>query len=234
MKTGRVKPESGLNLREQANGRKTGVLIHNEEVDILEEITWYRVRTRDGRVGYVHGDYLDLSPQVAVLPEATDPAVIALAQPEFELVTYQGGQFTGKEVQVDKDFIPALERINLYASECDIKVWVTSAIRNLNEQVNGAIVTPASRSCHHIGHAIDMNVQYQGRLYNSAALKKANHDQLPAAVTGFIQRLREDAELRWGGDFATEDPVHIDDDFYHLQEAFYLAKLQSRVNQLNA
>ena len=231
MTSGRVKPDSGLNLRETPNGKKIGVLAHNEEVDILEEVMFFRVKTQGGQLGYVHGDYLDESPQPALFAEDTQDEK---ALPEFELVTFTASQFVGKEVRVDRDFLPALENINGYAQTCGVKIWVTSAIRNLNDQVNGAIVSPASKSCHHIGHAIDMNVQYDGQLYNSKKLKKDQFSALPDAVKDFLNHIRNDDALRWGGDFTTEDPVHIHDDFYHKQEVLYLAKLQSRVDQLNA
>ena len=66
-------------------------------------------------------------------------------------------------------------------------------------------------SNHMAGHAIDMNVQSEGVLYNSSKLKKSNLANLPAPVKSFIEAIRDDTTLRWGGDFATEDPVHIDD-----------------------
>ena len=234
MVSGRVKPDSGLNLRAQPNGQKIGVLTHNEQVEILEEVLFYRVRTADGQQGYVHGDFLDESPDVAITPDDQSVDEGTVSEAEFQLVTFTGSQFIGKEVRVDRDFIPALERINDYARQCDVQVWVTSATRNLHDEVNGAIVPPASNSCHHIGHAIDMNVQFQGVLYNSTKLKRSAMDLLPDAVSGFLNAVRQDTGLRWGGDFATEDPVHIDDDFYHRQASLYQAKLQSRVDQLNA
>lgn len=234
MTSGRVKPDSGLNLREKPNGKKIGVLTHNEQVEILEEVLFYRVRTSDGQLGYVHGDFLDESPEPVISPDDLTVDATAFPEPEFQLVTFTGSQFIGKEVRVDRDFIPSLERVNNFARDCDVRVWVTSAIRNLNDQVNGAIVPPASKSCHHIGHAIDMNVQFQGVLYNSTKLKRSAMHMLPEAVSRFLNLVRADETLRWGGDFPTEDPVHIDDDFYHKQELMYQAKLQSRVNQLNA
>jgi D-alanyl-D-alanine carboxypeptidase len=64
------------------------------------------------------------------------------------------------------------------------------------------------------GHAIDMNVMHgptKSQLCNSACLGGT----LPAAVQPFIDAVRADAGLRWGGDFTSKDPVHIDD---HLNE----------------
>jgi hypothetical protein len=84
-------------------------------------------------------------------------------------------------------------------------------------------VPPASKSC-----------QFEGSLYNSKKLRPSNLDQLPEEISDFINAIRKDNELRWGGDFNTEEPVHIDDDFYHKPQILYLAKLDSRINQLNA
>ena len=78
-----------------------------------------------------------------------------------------------------------------------------------------------------------MNVQYDGRLYNSKQLRRNNLNNLPRPITAFIEAIREDDHLRWGGDFSEEDPVHIDDDFFHQQQMMYMAKLHSRMSQLN-
>ncbi|VAW68521.1 hypothetical protein MNBD_GAMMA09-3164 [hydrothermal vent metagenome] len=149
------------------------------------------------------------------------------------MATYRGTHFTGKDVIADTDFIASLNRVNKYAGECNVKVWVTSSIRNINQQLKGAIVRPASRSCHYVGHAIDVNVLYNEVLYNSKKLRKSSFASLPDAIVKFIEFIRADKELRWGGDFNTQDPVHIDDNLFRRQEVIYLAKLNSRLDQLN-
>lgn len=112
----------------------------------------------------------------------------------------------------DADFIPLLQKVNQYAIDADVMLYVTSSFRK-TAKVKGAIVTPAEKSNHMIGHAIDMNVDY-GKGYssrcNSACLKATNKNR-PVAVTNFIKKIQEDEDLRWGGDFNTADPVHIDD-----------------------
>ena len=234
MTTARVRPASGLKLREKPNGRVIDVLRKDEEVDVLEKVTFYRVKTDDGANGYVHGDFVEEYPSEPKTVSLAVPSDEFFPSPEFELVQFNGKHFIGDKVMVDKDFTEALTRVDHYAERCQLEVWVTSSTRNLNEQVRGAIVPPASKSCHHIGHAIDMNLRYDGVLYNSKKLKKSELGKQPASIGKFIDLLREDKELRWGGDFNQEDPVHIDDDFYRKQETMYLAKLQSRVAQLNA
>jgi len=229
---GRIKPDTGLNLREKPNGRQIAVLKHNEEVEILEEVTFFRVRAQSGQVGYVHGSYLEKMPMQEELALAA-PRADATPSESFSLVTFSNTRFIGAQVKVDQDFVPALNRVCEYAKQFKVKVWVTSSTRSLDNQVRGAIVPPASKSCHHIGHAIDMNIQFEGTLYNSQKLRRSNLDKLPKAISHFINAIREDDGLRWGGDFTTEDPVHIDDNFYHKQQIMYLAKLYSRIDQLN-
>ena len=229
MDRGRVKSDTGLHLRAKPNGIKTGVLAHNERFTILDETVFYRVQTADGRVGYVHGAYVERLPDNIVSDKPTDGI-----SSEFRSVSYDNPEFIGEKVKVDIDFVRALNRVANYAADAGLKIWVTSSLRPLNNQVRGAIVPPAARSCHHIGHAIDMNLMHNGTLYNSSKLKRSNLPNLPQAIQQFINAIRQDGELRWGGDFSNEDPVHIDDDFFHKQELLYLAKLQDRVDQLNA
>ncbi len=229
MQKGRVKSTTGLNLRFKPNGDKIGVLEHNEEFTIVDEVTFYRVKSQSGHLGYVHGDYIEKIPTSSVLPKANGGDYV----PEFEPVVFIHDSFIGETARVDQDFVSDLQRLSEYASQCSLKIWVTSSLRPLNNQFKGAIVKPASHSCHHIGHAIDMNLLYEDELYNSRMLLKSNHVNLPDNITQFFGLIRLDKVLRWGGDFRTEDPVHIDNDFYHEQEIFYLAKLDSRILQSN-
>jgi hypothetical protein len=227
---GKVRSATGLNLREKPNGRIITVLSAKADVEILEEVRFLRVKTSEGTTGYVQGDYIEESPTSDSIDIADD---VEFPSPTFQLVRYQGENFVGKDAMVDADFAVLLKKVDKYAGEIGVKVWVTSSTRNINEQVRGAIVPPASKSCHHIGHAIDMNVEYNGKLYNSKMLRKSNHKNLPHSVLSFIQSIRADDSLRWGGDFNTEDPVHIDDNLFHRVEIMYVAKLQSRIDQLN-
>jgi hypothetical protein len=229
MEKGRVKSTTGLNLRFKPNGDKIGVLGHNEEFTIVDEVTFYRVKSQSGHVGYVHGDYIEKIPTSSVLPKTNGGDYV----PEFKPVVFMHDSFVGETARVDQDFVPDLQRLSEYASQCNLKIWVTSSLRPLNNQFKGAIVKPAARSCHHIGHAIDINLFYEDAIYNSKMLLKSNHINLSDNITRFFELIREDKILRWGGDFRTEDPVHIDNDFYHEQEILYLAKLDSRILQSN-
>jgi len=72
-------------------------------------------------------------------------------------------------------------------------------------------VEPKENSNHLAGHALDMNVRTGGQLYNSKKLKVSNFATLPPNIQTFLNAIRNDSGLRWGGDFQDEDPVHIDD-----------------------
>jgi peptidoglycan hydrolase-like protein with peptidoglycan-binding domain len=128
------------------------------------------------------------------------------------LVEFSDTNFVGKKITADKDFIPALKQINYYAKKNNLKIHVTSSFRK-TAIVRGAIVTPAKMSNHMIGHAIDMNIRY-GENYstwcNSTCLAKSN---LPVPIANFIEDIRNDKNLRWGGDFSKRDTVHIDDHY---------------------
>jgi hypothetical protein len=230
MQRGKVKSDTGLNLRLKPNGDRIGVLKFKEEFSIVDEITFYRVKTDSGQVGYVHGDYVEKIPKPTMVPK-TETTRYSM---EFRPVIYTGEAFVGETVKVDQDFVPDLQRVSAYAAECHLKIWVTSSLRSLDNQINGAIVKPATHSCHHVGHAIDMNIFHKDELYNSKRLRKTNHSRLPEEVVRFIEEIRSDPVLRWGGDFSRQDPVHIDNNFFNREKIIYLAKIDDRIMQSNA
>jgi peptidoglycan hydrolase-like protein with peptidoglycan-binding domain len=126
------------------------------------------------------------------------------------LVDFSASNFQGNKVKADINFVDSLKKINHYAEANKVKIHVTSSWR-ANSKVAGAIVTPATKSNHMAGHAIDMNIVFAGGWANSKYLKKSNEPNWDTSVAGFINAIRHDGDLRWGGDFRTEDPVHIDD-----------------------
>jgi hypothetical protein len=72
---------------------------------------------------------------------------------------------------------------------------------------SGAVVPPANKSQHLIGHAVDLNISDRGTLNSSAMFEQGNEtdnaDEFIAAV--------KKSGVRWGGDFKASDPVHFDD-----------------------
>lgn len=129
------------------------------------------------------------------------------SQKPFE---WKGSNFTGKKVIADFGFHEYLNRVDKYAKNRGIKVYVTHSFRKVKQKLAGAVVKPVSRSNHLAGFAIDFNIHFRGKNFGSEKLKKDNLKNLPLEVSGFIQDIRTDKDLRWGGDFGTPDPIHID------------------------
>jgi hypothetical protein len=133
------------------------------------------------------------------------------------LTRFSASHFTGEPLIADVEFVGALEKINKYAAANKVEIYIVSSFREEKALVSGAKVTPAEKSNHLVGHAIDMNIDFAGKRYTFDALKPSNLKNLPVEVQNFIQNIRNDPGLRWGGDFKDEngnpdpDPVHIDD-----------------------
>jgi hypothetical protein len=168
----------------------------------------------------------DAGPTAAATPAATTPipatttpaAEEATAETTCALTTYTGSNLVGDAVTADVEFTDSLDSINQHASANAVDLHVTSSFRTSTD-VPGAIVTPAKMSNHMAGHAIDMNVKYgekKDQWCNSTCLGGT----LPAGVKEFIKAIQDDSSLRWGGDFDTKDPVHIDDNLNADTEAW--------------
>ena len=99
------------------------------------------------------------------------------------------------------------------------QVYVTSSFRKSGQDVSGAIVKPAKRSNHFVGHAIDMNVVDRKGWCNSRCLRYSLNQR--SDVQCFIEKIQKDPDLRWGGDFSTPDVVHIDDSINWLKPSVY-------------
>nr|XP_039255806.1 uncharacterized protein LOC120332593 [Styela clava] len=130
------------------------------------------------------------------------------------LETYTASNVRGynnKAVRIELGFENAMDRINGYAGYCKVTVWVTDSYRKDNAVVPGAIVTPAVKSNHKVGHAIDMNLQTSKGWCNSECLAGGQNTD----ANCFTEKIRGDGILRWGQDFRKKDPVHIDDGLNH-------------------
>ena len=139
----------------------------------------------------------------------SDLATKNLPNEKSPLVYYDGSRFMGKPCRADVLFVPMLDKINAYAEEAEVFVVVTSSFRTTTN-VRGAIVKPATFSNHLVGHGIDMNLKFGNNQYaNSKVLRK--YPDVPAPVKQFLKSIIDDPDLRWGGKFHAQDPVHIDD-----------------------
>jgi hypothetical protein len=114
-----------------------------------------------------------------------------------------------KAVRVDSSFAYFISYMNTLAEQNDLYIIVQGeGFRRADTPVQNAIVPPSTASNHLVGHAIDINIRYNGRLYNSTDLGQFNN--LPQAIKNFINGCKSNG-MRWGGDFSTKDPVHFDD-----------------------
>ncbi|KAL9960388.1 hypothetical protein ACROYT_G033839 [Oculina patagonica] len=125
------------------------------------------------------------------------------------LVKISGDRFQGTG-KIHWGFSGAIRRMNSYAHACRVKIYVTSSFsKDGAGVVSGAVVKPSKISNHFVGHAIDINVIDGANFCNSTCLGDASKQT--KAVKCFIFKIQGHGILRWGGDFAVPDPVHIDD-----------------------
>ncbi len=117
----------------------------------------------------------------------------------------------GRQILVHRDFLSVADRINRYAVKNHLHLVITQSYRVPDKPVRNAIVQPAVKSNHLAGHALDFNMVYGGHVFESQEMMQNLFHRLPDAVIHFIRDIRADPLIRWGGDFTTPDPVHLDD-----------------------
>jgi hypothetical protein len=113
-----------------------------------------------------------------------------------------------KAVRVDSNFASYVGRMNDLAVQNDLYILVQGeGFRRADTPVRNAIVPPSESSNHLVGYAVDINIRYNGKHYNSSEL--GNFSSLPQTIRNFINGCKSSG-MRWGGDFSTRDPVHFD------------------------
>ena len=117
----------------------------------------------------------------------------------------------GRQILVHRDFLPVVEKINQYAVNHHLHLVITQSYRAPKNKVKNAIVRPAVKSNHLAGHALDFNMVYGGKVFESKDLLSNGFTNLPDPLRFFIKDIQQDPFLRWGGDFENKDPVHLDD-----------------------
>lgn len=204
-----------------AGGGVVDIFATDREVEILDQ-RWLRVRVGE-REGYVRESALEPTKAAsAATGEVAEPASAARGIKRFPR---EETAFVGDEILAHLDFHSSLRRLSGFAQECMLEIYVTHSFRRRDHVASGAVVSPAKRSNHLVGHAIDMNLVVGGQFYNSGKLRRENHRSLPPKARYFLQMIREDPILRWGGDFVQPDPVHIDDDLYRRDPMGWERKL---------
>jgi hypothetical protein len=214
----RITTPRGLRLRDSArDGATIRVLERGAEVEVLGRETWLRVRASDSSVGFVLADYTE--------PIAAPPrAAAAAAAPGAEIISFEHPSFRGESLRIDRDFESSALAVAALAQTHDVKLHVTSGLREPQVPVAGAVVTPAKLSNHHVGHAFDMNLLLDGELIDSRRLARVT--ELPQRARAFLLDVRTSPPLRWGGDFSVPDPVHIDDGLNIRDPGAFQAKVR--------
>lgn len=118
---------------------------------------------------------------------------------------YRHPLLTGKPCMIHTDFEPYMNTFTNYLALTGCKALITSSFRGVSDKLKGTIVTPAKKSNHFVGFAIDVNlVDDKGVFWNSHTLENPS-----GKVLDFIQIIT-DSDLRWGGAFNIPDSVHFD------------------------
>ncbi len=129
------------------------------------------------------------------------------------LIEYNGVNIKGlrgRQILIHKDFKKHLVKIDSFASKHRIVLIINQGYRYKKHILRKSIVKPAKSSNHHAGFAIDFNIKFKGKKYFAKDLKRKNLKKLPKNIQGFISDIRKNIDLRWGGDFRQQDPIHID------------------------
>ncbi|GEM_PF-2226303 len=129
------------------------------------------------------------------------------------LTTYRTNQikgWRGRQILIHEQFLSHLKRMNTYARKNHLELIITHSYRIPGEKPDYSVVEAADYSNHSAGYAVDLNIKYQGKHFNSTQVNPRHFNHLPGPIQHFINRIRQDQQLRWGGDFYRPDPVHFD------------------------
>ena len=143
----------------------------------------------------------------------------------MKIVSFKASNFEGN-CNVDEEFAPLLNQMNEIAIRHNMIVVITSSLRK-STNVRGAIVKPATKSNHLIGHAIDCNVKSKvtGEFFNSKKMGDGT-----GADEIFLEDVDRNSDLRWGQAFKTPDSVHFDDALNIKKPLIWLQKFKELQN----
>ena len=154
-------------------------------------------------LAWVLGNFVTTTPLVRLNLAAVSNVETA---PTFTVLSYPNA--AAGEILLHRDFADSVKgAINSAAKAATVVLRINQSFRVAGVAPSGAVVAPADKSQHLIGHAVDLNI-VDGTTVNTTAMfrrsaQTANADTFIAAV--------KNAEVRWGGDFSDDDPPHFDD-----------------------
>jgi len=150
------------------------------------------------------------------------------ASPNYKKVS--SSKVSKEELVISKSAKKLITDINTKAKNLSITIKVNQAFRANKIKLSGTVVTPAKKSQHLIGHAIDCNIVDGGNWNNSSSFKNKTETE---GAKSIITALK-DKNYRWGGDFTPTDIPHFDLKLDHTKFS-YEAKffLNQRMISLN-
>ena len=123
---------------------------------------------------------------------------------DFKVISHPN--INAGELVVSAPLLDYLKNANEKAKELSLTIMFNQTMRVNGIKVSGAVVTPASKSQHLIGHAIDCNI-IDGDNWNSSKTFKDKKESENAKK--FISAMKEKG-MRWGGNFSKVDTPHFD------------------------
>lgn len=133
--------------------------------------------------------------------------------PTFTTLTYPAA--AAGEVLINGNF-GGLQTLDAATRTPDVDLRLNQTFRVEGVAPRGAVVTPATRSQHLIGHAVDLNIVTGSTVVTSAMFIAG---RAPKAATDFVAAAVAQG-LRWGGNFSDIDPPHFDDPVASTSEAY--------------
>ena len=110
------------------------------------------------------------------------------------------------DVVMARPLLADLRAMDVEAGRLGMTLNLNQALRIAGAPVSGAVVTPARKSQHLLGHALDLNM-IDGTSWNTAADFRAGNETENAKT--FIATMKANG-MRWGGDFRKADTPHFD------------------------
>jgi len=130
------------------------------------------------------------------------------------------------DLVISRDALGMVKLMNDSAAKLGLTIVINQGLRLNKARVSGAVVPPATKSQHLIGHAIDCNI-VDGNSWNNS--RDFKNDRQTAGAEKFIARMKK-ASHRWGGDFSRVDTPHfdkqLDSNSFSYDAKFYLNQNQ--------